>query len=331
MARSLAAQPPTEEPLATAPLADLAKCTSNPRTALASDLLEKLGGRVWAGRELIRRQRASAETVLSTSIPALDALIGGGIERGTTLELIGRASSGRFSLVLALLAAVTRCGEPAALVDRGGMLDPRAARAAGIDLPRLLWVRPHDMRETLASAEIVLEAGMPLVVVDLGLPPLEGGRGSEAAWLRLARAARSRRTALCIAAPYRVSGTAAGTVIETYKTRACWQPSPHQPAHSRSRPLAPAPWLLHGLTTHLKLAKQVARARRPSAGSPGASRGTQPGDAQSGRPARAARPGDQEACHLRVKEAVPAETDTARTDRTTRARPPIAASATDAA
>lgn len=285
--------------------------TDSPDARPVEDLLEKLAGHVWAGRELIRRQRASAETILSTSIPGLDALIGGGVERGTTLELVGRASSGRFSLVLAVLAAVTRCGEPAALIDRGSMLDPRAAKAAGIDLPRLLWIRPRDMRETLASAEITLETGMPLVVVDLGLPPLEGGRGAEAAWLRLARAARSRRTALLIAAPYRVSGTAAGTIIETHKTRACWRPSPHQSPHSSPHPPSAAPRLLHGLATRLKLVKQVARARRP---------GDQQIDGRPGTPPRAVRPGDQEACSLRVEEAIPARLARTKRDSTVRAK-----------
>jgi hypothetical protein len=143
------------------------------------------------------------------------------------------------------------------------------------------------MRETLASAEVVLETGMPLVVVDLGLPPLEGGRGAEAAWLRLARAARTRRTALIIGAPYRVSGTAAGTVIETHKSRTRWHPPTGHPGRL-------APRLLHGLATRLTLVKRVARTKRP----PGSNtlRDSTP---------RPVRPGDQEAYHLTVEEAIP--------------------------
>jgi len=102
------------------------------------------------------------------------------------------------------------------------------------------------MRETLASAEIVLGVGMRLVVVDLGLPPLEGGRGNQAAWLRLARAARRAHTALVIAAPYRVSGAAADTVVQMHSSRARW--------HAGRRYALP---LLHGLDAHLTCTKRA--------------------------------------------------------------------------
>lgn len=173
---------------------------------------DKIARHVASARTLMRRRRARADERLTTA-SALDRVLGG-LPRGETTELIGRGSSGRTSLVLALLASITGRGEPAALVDRTDSLDPTLARAIGIDLPQLLWVRTRTMRETLSSAEIVLGTGMPLVVVDLGMPPLTGGRGSEASWLRLARAAKKARTALVVAAPYRASGTAATTILE---------------------------------------------------------------------------------------------------------------------
>ncbi len=114
------------------------------------------------------------------------------MRRGALVELVGPTSSGRFSLVLGALAAATGRAEPAALVDLGDGLDPRAAEAAGIELARLLWVRPRHLREALIATETILGAGLPLVVLDLGLPPIPGGRGNEAFWLRLARTAQSR-------------------------------------------------------------------------------------------------------------------------------------------
>ena len=189
------------------------------------------------------RRRTREERQLPTACPGLDRLLAGGLRRGMMVELIGRRSSGRFSLVLAALAAATGRGEAAALVDLGDGFDPRAAAAAGVDLERLLWVRPRHVKEVLASAEAILQCGMPLVVVDLGMPPVPGGRGGEASWLRLARSAQAHRAALLISSPYRVSGTAAQAVLEARSPRARW------------RGRGPAPRLLRGVSARLELVK----------------------------------------------------------------------------
>ncbi len=136
--------------------------------------------------------------------------------------MVGRRSSGRFSLLLTMLAAVTASGHPVVLIDLGDGLDPRMAEQAGIDLARLLWLRPRRMKEALASAEAVLASGFPLVALDLGTPPVPGGRGAQGSWLRLARAARDRDAALLVSAPYRVSGTTAATVVMPAVSRPLW-------------------------------------------------------------------------------------------------------------
>jgi hypothetical protein len=161
---------------------------------------------------------------LITAVPAVDELLAGGLPRGRMVEIVGARSSGRFSAVLAALAAVTRAGEAAALVDLGDGLDPQAADALGVDLSRLLWLRPLDLRQALAATEILLGGGFPMVAVDLGSPPVPRGRGSggEAAWLRLARAAQAQGAALLVASPYRISGIAAAAVLQAARGRALW-------------------------------------------------------------------------------------------------------------
>lgn len=193
---------------------------------LRSILPEGAQRHVRSARELsreLRESREEKEPSLRTAVPALDRLLDGGLPRGQLVELVGARTSGRFSTVLAALAASTGVGEVAALVDLGDGLDPAAATALGIDLRRLLWLRPVDLKQSLAAAEMVLATGFPLVVVDLGMPPIRGGRGLEAAWLRLARAARAHGAALLISTPYRVSGTAAGVVLKAERARAAWQ------------------------------------------------------------------------------------------------------------
>jgi hypothetical protein len=185
--------------------------------------------------------------------PVLEELLAGGLPRGQLVEMIGARSSGRFSTVLTVLAAATLAGEAAALVDLGDGLDPQAAAALGVDLRRLLWLRPTTLKQALAGAEILIGGGFPMVVLDLGNPPLRGGRGAEAGWLRLARAAQAQRTALLIASPYRVSGTAAAIVLQAPRGRARWLGMSGR-----------APWLLDGLSCQVAIEK--CRGRRLPAG-----------------------------------------------------------------
>jgi hypothetical protein len=182
-------------------------------------LLSGPGAKLQLASELPSRETRAAP--LPVGLAPFDRLLSGGLPRGRLTELVGRRSSGRFSIVLAALASMTSCGEAAALVDRGSHLDPQAAREAGVDLERLLWAQPRRVKEALAAAEMLLSTGFPLVAVDLGLPPLRGA-APEAAWVRLARAAEIEGAALLLASPYRVSGFAAGAVVRMDEARFTW-------------------------------------------------------------------------------------------------------------
>ncbi len=89
----------------------------------------------------------SAPELLPTGIVEVDALLEGGLPLGGVTEVIGRASSGRSTLVLSLLAGITRQGATAAYVDVSDVFDPLSAAAMGIDLGRLLWVRVGGSKE----------------------------------------------------------------------------------------------------------------------------------------------------------------------------------------
>jgi hypothetical protein len=218
---------------------------------LRSALPEAFRSHLRSARDLSRARREEAEEhpPLPTAVPALDLLLEGGLPRGHLVEMVGGRTSGRFSTLLAALATATGVGEAAALVDLGDGLDPAAAEALGADLSRLLWTRPTTLQEAVAAAEMLLSAGFPLVVVDLGNPPVRGGRGVEAVWLRLARAARAHGAALLVGSPYRVSGTAASVVVKAERAQAVWQGGGS----------ARAPWLLGGVAAELSLEKHRGR------------------------------------------------------------------------
>jgi recombination protein RecA len=81
-----------------------------------------------------------APEMIPSGIAALDTLTGG-LPRGCITEICGPASSGRTSLLLAALSAVTHRGECCALIDAADAFDPHSTTAAAVDLDRLLWVR----------------------------------------------------------------------------------------------------------------------------------------------------------------------------------------------
>jgi hypothetical protein len=216
------------------------------RKDAARDLLSGLGAKLTRACDLA--SPASTRDPFATKVPALDRLLSGGIPRGALTEITGRRSCGRFSIGISTLAAATSAGESAALVDLGGHLDPQSAEEAGVDLTRLLWVRPAKLKEAVASAEMLLATGFPLVVLDLGIPPVRGRSMPDAAWVRLTRAARDRRAALLLLSPYRVSGIAAETSVALDAARPAWRGAGREPR------------LLDGIGARLTLEKD-ARAR----------------------------------------------------------------------
>ena len=173
---------------------------------------------------MLRRAANNTERpeILPTTLAPLDALLGGGLERGRLVELVSRRAAGRFSIVMSALAAATSIGEAAALIDLGDHFDPQLAEENGVDLRRLLWVRPQSVKEAVMSAEMITATGFQLVVIDLGLHPIRGRRAPDAAWVRLARTAETTRTAMLVSTPYPVTGTASEAVVKANAGRARW-------------------------------------------------------------------------------------------------------------
>lgn len=180
-----------------------------------------LSRQITSGTELLRSlNRQRREGVLPTAIASVDALLDGGIARGKMVEIAGRG--GRFSVVIATLAAATSIGEAAALIDLGGAFDPQIGDAAGIDLRRLLWIRPKTLKQAVAAAEMITATGFQLVILDAGLPRLRG-RVPDAAWVRLARSAEAHGTALVISSPYPLTGTTSEAMLRADRPRGQWR------------------------------------------------------------------------------------------------------------
>ena len=125
-------------------------------------------------RERIRQLQAAprrALSVLRTGVDAVDALLPqGGLPLGHSVELCGEAASGRTSLALRAVAAAHRELRLCAWVDGPKELYPPAAAALGVDLERLLVVRPQAFAQRVwAAVQLARSGAFTAVVVDLTL------------------------------------------------------------------------------------------------------------------------------------------------------------------
>ena len=140
---------------------------------------------------------------------------------GEITEVVGRLSSGRTSLLMAMLRRATRAGAATALVDVDDAFDALSATRAGVELDRLLWVRCGGRRDVaLRAADLLVRCpGFTVVGLDLGeLAP----RLSLAAAFRLRLAARRSRVALVVLSSRRIAGAGAALAIETTQAGIDW-------------------------------------------------------------------------------------------------------------
>ncbi len=182
---------------------------------------------------------------LGSGLPALDAIIGGGLVRGRISEIIGPVGSGRTTVAIRFVAAATRVGEVAAWIESARRFDPAAALAAGAVPDRILWTsldgrckpvpdssgRLHRYRLSLVfkAAELALKVGgFGLVVIDAGAG---AGQLPRSIALRLAREAERSGAAVIVIAPHGVCGAFAALSLNLTRLKASF---------SRFTPASPA-------------------------------------------------------------------------------------------
>jgi hypothetical protein len=142
---------------------------------------------------------APAASVLTTGLPFLDRVSGGGLPKSAITELITpRPSAGSASLLHALLRAAQRDRHFVALIDGSDSFDPGSSDNSA--LRHLLWVRCRKAFDAIKAADFLLRDGnFPLVIVDLVLnTPEELRKIPQTSWYRLQRLAEAVPTACLI-------------------------------------------------------------------------------------------------------------------------------------
>jgi recombination protein RecA len=123
--------------------------------------------------------RPQRQSLIPTGIAEMDAITGG-IPLSALTEICGSdlASSGKTTVLLSLLGRASQ-KHFCALVDSGDCFDPASAEAAGVRLPRLLWVRCgksqsklRPLEQAFKATDMLIQAGgFGLIVVDLSSIP----------------------------------------------------------------------------------------------------------------------------------------------------------------
>ncbi|MGE3912762.1 MAG: hypothetical protein AB7K36_25620 [Chloroflexota bacterium] len=127
-----------------------------------------------------------------------------GYLRPSIFELSGPYSCGKLGLALLWLAAASR-GGLVAVVDQAGTFYPPAAAASGLDLERLVVIRPPDRRGALEAVSLLLgSAGFDAVFWPLEWKARPSGLDS----VKLSTlAARSSTTLLALVTDHRLTSS----------------------------------------------------------------------------------------------------------------------------
>ncbi len=236
------------------------RATSDRRATPCSltSALPKLAGVVPAAHLGVR----PTPQMVSSGVRELDHLIGG-LPRGCLTEICGPASSGRTSLLMAVLAAATQRHEVCALVDVSDALAPSSAAAAGVDFEQFLWVRcgtrsakpkKEEFRraerpgtaasspemtkldQALRATDLLLQSGgFGLVAIDLGdVSQPAARRVPLTSWFRFQRAVENTRTVLFVVTQSPCARTCASLLLKLQSSGRGLQP-PHNlaPAHTQ--------------------------------------------------------------------------------------------------
>ena len=107
------------------------------------------------------------ETVPTGSI-SLDIALGqGGFPKGRIIEIYGPESSGKTTLALHAVAEVQKAGGIAGFIDAEHALDPKYAKAIGVDIDDLYISQPDNGEQALEITETMVRSGaMDIIVVD---------------------------------------------------------------------------------------------------------------------------------------------------------------------
>lgn len=109
----------------------------------------------------------SLDVISSGSLVLDDALGVGGYPKGRIIEIYGPESSGKTTFALHAIAEAQKAGGYAAFIDAEHALDPKYAKALGVDIENLVLSQPDSGEQALEIAEALIKSGaIDIIVID---------------------------------------------------------------------------------------------------------------------------------------------------------------------
>ena len=117
---------------------------------------------------LLGNEPESKLDVISTGSIALDNALGvGGYPKGRIIEIYGPESSGKTTFALHAVAEAQKNGGYAAFIDAEHALDPKYAKALGVNIDDLVLSQPDSGEQALEIAEALIKSGaIDIIVID---------------------------------------------------------------------------------------------------------------------------------------------------------------------
>ncbi len=143
--------------------------TKDKKEQLLNEALKAIEKQYGKGSIMKLGEHANVDVdAISTGSLAIDYALGvGGLPKGRIIEIYGPESSGKTTLALQCIAECQKSGGKAAFIDAEHAIDPRYAKALGVDVDELILSQPDSGEQALEIAEVLIKSGaIDLIVID---------------------------------------------------------------------------------------------------------------------------------------------------------------------
>lgn len=141
----------------------------NKKDILLEETLKQIEKQYGKGAVMRLGDRANVEVdAISSGSLSIDAALGiGGYPKGRIVEIYGPESSGKTTLALHAIAEVQKKGGKAAFIDAENAIDPRYAKALGVNIEELVLSQPDSGEQALEITELLIKSNaIDLIVID---------------------------------------------------------------------------------------------------------------------------------------------------------------------
>src|SRR5574344_331946 len=142
---------------------------TNSKDQLLNEELKQIEKQYGKGAVMKLSDRALVEVdVISSGSLSIDNVLGvGGFPKGRIIEIYGPESSGKTTLALQAIAECQKAQGKCAFIDAEHAIDPKYAKALGVDVDELILSQPDSGEQALEIVDKLAESNaFDLIVVD---------------------------------------------------------------------------------------------------------------------------------------------------------------------